>query len=182
MTPTVLSYATSDAPHTVAGAARLRFDCARLGVAHDVAVLQPWGDRGAHCCHKPEYVLSRLYGSADAVLWLDADTVVLDSPAVPDGRGWDVGTVVNPFEASRLSVSSAVIAFRPTAGAERVLRCWAALCRARRPGQRPHDHARLQRVLAETTATTVDLTEALQPAVELRTSRGRTARRLWAGG
>lgn len=179
MMPTVLSYATADAAHTIGGADQLVRTCDRLGVQHRVSVLPPWSDRGGHCCHKPDYVLGRQDGQI--VLWLDADTLLLDRPHVPDGRGWDVGTVRNPFEHSHLSISSAVIVFRPTDGARRVLYCWSALCRARRWGTRPHDHARLERVLADTTATVIDLTEALAPTVELYARRGQTRRRLPAG-
>ena len=117
------------------------------------------------CLLKPTVILDALERRRKTVVWLDADTTVLDRFEVPGGE-WDIGTIpnTNPRSRSKNPTSAFVLAFRPTAATIQFLQVWKYLCDWHElcPNRQDHKRFTWTREMRQDFYTEIDMSECLK--------------------
>jgi len=136
--PTVISFGTRDGRYD-ACARRLERACRAAGMQASIETIPACPPENAFL-FKPTFIKVKLLTVGGPVLWLDADALVTQPIALPEGD-WDVGTLPNNLGDPVNPKAALCIAFNPTVAALRFLEHWEQLCAAHwlKPG---HDHRR----------------------------------------
>jgi len=136
--PTVISFGTRDGTYD-AFVQRLHESCRAAGMATSVETI-PSCSRDNACLFKPTFIKLKLLTIGGPVLWLDADAVVSEAIALPQGD-WDLATLPNNLRDHVNAKAALCIGFKPTVPALRFLEHWEQLCAAHwlKPG---YDHRR----------------------------------------
>jgi hypothetical protein len=124
--PTVVSMATPDGYQQKLNT--LRASLHHTGCPHALHTI-PRSERLIACSRKPSIIRKEIL-KHEAVLWLDADSVVRQGIWLP-GDGWDVGTLPHRYWGTERfaperhqPISAAVLAIRPTAAGLGFLDLW----------------------------------------------------------
>ena len=122
--PVFISYATRDGLYDKF-IERLSASLGGLKLDHDFETI-PACDRRAASLFKPSFIKFKLLTLNRPVIWLDADSVILEAIDFPAGE-WDVGLIKNDRN-SKLPWAACLIYFNNTPNAMKLLDIWISLC------------------------------------------------------
>ena len=124
----IVSFATNDS-HYRKYPDRLRENCERYGLSHDIHIIEAWSNKRAHCANKPVFILEMLDKHQETVLWIDVDSVIMGAIRLPEGI--DCGFCDNVYSSRQknpLQVTGGAMAFGNTKAARNFLNHWKDEC------------------------------------------------------
>lgn len=140
----VISFGTRDGEYDKL-LEELRNSCNKCGIQFNGETIPATKKINAYL-FKPSFIKFKLLTKGKPVMWVDADSLIVDKIRLP-GDYWDIGTVENNIE-SRRKIDpklSLCVVFRPTIPALRFLETWEFLCNSywmSRWMEQPGDHTR----------------------------------------
>ena len=98
----------------------------KLELQHDICAIEDRGSWSANCCYKPEFLLKKLEEHGGPVVWVDADSVVLQNPDFFDDCYADVALYVNDHvePSDNAKILTGTMFANNTASAKKLLELW----------------------------------------------------------
>lgn len=130
MTPIVICYYTKDTGYENE-VENLVTSCERFSLPCKVDAIDSLGSWEQNCCYKPRYILEKLDELKQPVLWLDADSVVVQNPTLFDSLDSDIALrVVEKVPDDHPSkMISGTVFVNNTEKAREILKAWDLECK-----------------------------------------------------
>lgn len=98
----------------------------RFGLDHEVVAIEDKGSWSANCCFKAEFLLKMLEKHQRPVVWVDADSIITQTPDFFNGLHADVALYVNdhvePSDSAKILTGTMFA--NNTASAKKLLQLW----------------------------------------------------------